>query len=260
MAEAKKTVKKTTTTVKAAPKAAPKTESAKGSSVKETAKVEKTVTAPKKQTGLTVDVVDATGKVVESISLPAELFGGKVNKTLLAQAVRVYLLNQRQGTVDSKTRGEVDGSTRKIYRQKGTGRARHGGIRAPIFVKGGVAHGPKQRDYDATMPKAMKRAALVAALTAKLQAGEITVVAGFEKIEAKTKKMADALAKVNANGKTLLVMPAHLENTFKAARNIDGVTVTAANMVNTYELLNNKTVVLMKDAVEAMKNTFVKEK
>ncbi len=261
MAEAKKTIKKTTaakTAQKAATKAPVK---AKPAVKKEATKVEATVkVSEKKQTGLSVDVLDTAGKVAGSVSLPAELFAGKVNKTLLSQAVRVYLLNQRQGTVDSKTRGEVDGSTRKIYRQKGTGRARHGGIRAPIFVKGGVAHGPKQQNYEAAMPQAMRRAALVSALTAKLQAGEITVVAGFEKIDKKTKSMVDALSKVHAKGKTLLVMPSHVDGTFKSARNIKNVTVTSANMVNTYALLHCNTVILMKDAVEVMSKTFGKAK
>ncbi len=91
--------------------------------------------------GLSVDLFDTEGKVVKQMTLPAEVFGAEINKELIAQAVRVYRVNQRQGNAVTKTRGEVDGSTRKIYRQKGTGRARHGGIRAPIFVKGGIAHG-----------------------------------------------------------------------------------------------------------------------
>jgi len=187
MAETKKTVKKTTApkAVKAAEKKAPvakkavekkeKVEAAvspKGTSFKEAA-------AAPKAAGLKVEVIDTVGKVVETMELPKELFGAKINSVLMAQAVRVYLANQRLGTASTKTRGEVDGSTRKIYRQKGTGRARHGGIRAPIFVKGGIAHGPKPRDYSLLLSKNMRIAALRSALSAKVKAGEVAVIAGF---------------------------------------------------------------------------------
>lgn len=246
--EAKKTVKKT-----AAPKAEAKT--VKAAPKKEA--IEASVAA-KKSAGLKVDVVDVTGKVVETLTLPEALFGVKVNEALLAQAVRVYLANQRLGTADSKTRGEVDGSTRKIYRQKGTGRARHGGIRAPIFVKGGVAHGPKPRDYSLALPAKMRRAALVSALTTQLQNGNIVVVSGLEKMS-KTKPMAQALAKVGGK-KTLLVMPEVMDGVYKAARNIAGVEVTPAAQLNTYAILGAKKLVLMKDAVASLEKNFVKEK
>src|SRR6185437_1250962 len=159
----------------------------------------------------------------------------------------------------TKTRGEVDGSTRKIYQQKGTGRARHGGIRAPIFVKGGIAHGPKPRDYSLHLPTQMKRAAIRSALTTKLQAGDITFVTGFEKIDTKTKTMAQALHTVTKNKKLLFVMSHDMEKVFKSARNIAGVKVTTAQRVNTYDLLQAKTVVMMKDAVTVMEKTFIKE-
>ena len=266
MAEVKKTVKKT-----AAPKAAPqavkkvveKKEAAPKAAkpaVKEE-KVEATVAAPKKVAGLKVEVVDATGKVVETMELPKEVFGAKINSTLMAQAVRVYLANQRLGTASTKTRGEVDGSTRKIYRQKGTGRARHGGVRAPIFVKGGVSHGPKPVDHSRSLPKNMKRAALVSALTVKLQNNEIKVVTGFEKVEMKTKAVADALKDLGlTRTKALIVMPKHDEKLYKAGRNIKTVSLTAASQLNTYAILNTKTLVLMKESIEEMKKTFTKEK
>ncbi|MGH7246030.1 MAG: 50S ribosomal protein L4, partial [Candidatus Levyibacteriota bacterium] len=158
------------------------------------------------QSGLKVDVFDAKGKVVSSMTLPKELFDMPINKTLMAQAVRVFLGNQRQGTVSTKTRGEVAGSTRKIYRQKGTGRARHGGIRAPIFVKGGIAHGPKPKDYTFSLPVKMRRKALFSALSAKVKEGGIRVVSGLSKIEPKTKPVAELLTAIAAE-KVLLVMP-----------------------------------------------------
>src|SRR5258708_225116 len=135
-------------------------------SVKEEVSVSKKT--EKKYTPVSVDVIGVDGKVSGKVSLPGEMFGEKVNKTLLAQAVRVYLANQRQGNASTKTRGEVDGSTAKIYRQKGTGRARHGSKRAPIFVKGGLVFGPKPRDFSLALPQKMKRKALFGALSAKV--------------------------------------------------------------------------------------------
>lgn len=235
------TTKKTTKTV-AAVKAAPKKEAAP--------KVEKT---EKVTVSLTIDVLDTAGKTSGTVTLPEALFGAKVNPVLMAQAVRVYLVNQRQGTVSTKTRGEVDGSTRKIYRQKGTGRARHGGIRAPIFVKGGIAHGPKPKDYNLAMSKKMKQAAFASALTAKLHGNGIKVVTGVEKLGMKTKAFADAFAKWGVDAKkrsSLVVLPKDSKELYKGMRNLAGVEVTTAQRLNTFEVLKYKTVVLLKDTVE----------
>ena len=133
----------------------------------------KTQTRNVQKTGLNIDVFDIKGKNVGSISLPESIFKAKVNPQVVAQAVRVYLANQRQGTSSTKTRGEVQGSTRKIYRQKGTGRARHGSIRAPIFVHGGVAFGPKPRDFSLKIPSKIKQQALFSAFSSKFSADEI---------------------------------------------------------------------------------------
>jgi len=163
-----------------------------------------------KETGLKQSVYDLKGKVSESINLPEAIFGVKVNKTLMTQAVRVYLANQRRGTLSTKSRGEVKISTRKIYRQKGTGRARHGAASAPIFVGGGIAFGPKPRDFSLKLNQNMKRVALFSALTAKLKDGEIKVITGLEKLEPKTAKMADVLENLALNGKksqVLIIMP-----------------------------------------------------
>lgn len=232
--------------------------------IKKTSKkvVEKESVAKKIDTQLTVDVFGLDGKVVSTMELPEALFGAKVNQVLMAQSVRVYLANQRQGNASTKTRGEVTGSTRKIYKQKGTGRARHGGLRAPIFVKGGVAHGPKPTDYSLTMPKNMKRAALISALTSKLQSGEIKIVAGFESIELKTKIVAVALKALGIKeaSRAMIVMPQDIDAIYKAARNIEKLSLTAADRLNTYSVLHNKTLIIMRDAIESMKKTFTKEK
>jgi large subunit ribosomal protein L4 len=173
------------------------------------------------------------------------------------------LANQRRGTLSTKSRGEVKISTRKIYRQKGTGRARHGAKSAPIFVGGGIAFGPKPRDFSLKLNQNMKRVALFSALTSKLKDGEIKIITGLEKIEPKTKKMVDVIDKLELNGKNaqvLLIMPSgnQFANIVKAGRNIKGITVTSANLINTYEVLVNKRILFMKSSIDSLKETFLK--
>lgn len=265
--ETKKPVKKTTTksvkkdTVKkvAAPKVAEKKPVAKA--VKAEVSVSKK--ADKTYATVSIDVVDTSGKVTGKVSLPGEIFGGKVNKALLAQAVRIYLANQRQGTVSTKTRGEVEGSTRKIYRQKGTGRARHGSVRAPIFVKGGVVFGPKPRDYSLTLPQKMKRKALFSALSAKVKDKEVTVIDGLAGIKPKTKVFAEMLKKLGVTEKKqkLLFVTAgkEVESILRAGRNIQGVSFSPSKLVNTYEVLTANQIIVMKDAIDEMKEHFLKK-
>lgn len=226
----------------------------------------KVVKEPVKESGLKLSVFDTKGKVVESFSLPKEIFGVVVNNQLIAQAVRVYLANQRRGTVKTKSRGEVNISTRKIYKQKGTGRARHGAASAPIFVGGGIAFGPRPRDYSLKLSKKMKKLALFCALSAKLKSSEIKLIQGLEKIEPKTKNMVDIINNLSLNEKNkkiLLVTPKpgkDYENVVKASRNIEGVRVTSANLLTTYEILANKRILFMKNSIETVKETFLKDK
>lgn len=211
---------------------------------------------------LTVDVYGLDGKVTGTITLPEEIFGEKVNKQLLAQAVRVYLANKRQGTVSTKTRSEVDGSTAKIYRQKGTGRARHGSKRAPIFVHGGVAFGPKPRDFSLKLSKKMKRKALYNALSVKLADGEIKILSGLEALEPKTKQFMGVIGKLGLDGKkrsVLLVSPSELENVKLAARNVQGITYTAVQRINVYDILKYKQLLVMKESIDEMKKYFLSE-
>lgn len=214
---------------------------------------------------LTAKLYDTKGKVVGELELPKEIFGAKINENLMSQAVRVYLANQRRGTVSTKTRGEVSGSTRKIWRQKGTGRARHGSIKAPIFVGGGIVSGPKPRDFSLKLPKKMKRIALFSALTNKLEDNEIKFATGFEKIEPKTKAMATAFSKLGINGekkKILLITPGPektFPNIYRAARNIEGVNIVVANQLSVYEVLNNNLILFMKNAVALIKDTFLRK-
>lgn len=222
-------------------------------------KVEKKTVAKQASHSLTASVYDLKGKAVGRVTLPAEIFGVSENPKLVSQAVRVYLSNQRQGTVSTKTRGEVRGSTRKIYRQKGTGRARHGGIRAPIFVGGGVALGPKPRDYSLSLPQKMKRLALFSALSGKLKDGQIKVVE-VSKITPKTKVMSKLLENLDFDGKTLLVVPSGMKeskNVFLSARNIPTVRISTAVTLNTYDVLDNKGILLSKDSIEVLKKHFL---
>lgn len=201
------------------------------------------------KTGPSIGVLDTNGKPMGKMSLPKELFAAKVNKVLMAQAVRVYLANQRQGSASTKTRGEVEGSTRKIYRQKGTGRARHGAIRAPIFVGGGIVFGPKPRDYRFTIPKKMKRAALASALTSAFQDGKVIVVGGLSDVAPKTKIMANALDLVGAVGSTLLVVSKGAHGVIRAARNIEGVDILPIQNLHTYSVISHQKLVFMKEAL-----------
>lgn len=215
-----------------------------------------------------IEVFDTEGKVIKKLDLPEKIFAAKVNEKLMAQAVRVYLANQRQGTQKTKTRGEIVASTAKIWRQKGTGRARHGAKSAPIFVGGGVAHGPKPRDFSLKLPQKMRRAALFSALTAKLQEKAVVAVSGLEEIKPKTKEFAAVLKKLgdtlnSGKGKKLkllVVLPGKTENLERAARNVEGVTLSAASALNTYLVLNHKKLLFLENAFPVLEQTFLKEK
>lgn len=254
MAEKKVTTKKATVKKAVVKKAAPKT----------AAKAESTVavTPVKKRSALSAEVIDLAGKVVDTMSLPEAMFGARVNKPLMAQAVRVYLANQRAGSASTKTRGEVIGSTKKIYRQKGTGRARHGAAKAPIFVHGGVAHGPKPTDYSLTMPQKMRQKALFSALSTKLKDNTLKIVTGVEKMEPKTKNFAAFLkaAQLDTKKSVLVVLPEKSVTVTRSIRNIDGLTYVMATQLNTYDVLTNQTVLVLKDAVGTMEKHFLKEK
>lgn len=210
-----------------------------------------------------VDLYDISGKKIKKIEVPEEIFKTEVNPLLMAQAVRVYLANQRQGTQSAKTRGEVSGSGRKIYRQKGTGLARHGDRYAPIFVGGGVAFPPKPRDFSLKIGKKQKRKALFSALTSKMKENAIIFIEGLEKIKRKTKEMLKVLKNLGILDskkelKILLVLPNKIENLILAARNIKGVTLIPANLLNTYTVLNSDRIIFLKDSIDRLKEVFLK--
>jgi large subunit ribosomal protein L4 len=214
---------------------------------------------------LKVDLYDLEGKKSGQVELPKEIFGAKINKTLMAQAVRVYLSNQRRSLAKAKTRGEVDLTKAKWFRQKGTGHARHGAKSAPIFVGGGKAHGPTgEQNYSLKMSKKMKKKALFSALSAKLKEGKILVVKDLSKIEPKTKEMLKIMKNLKLKTKNdkeklkiLLILPESIDNVLRASRNIPGVNLTPVSLLNTYEVLNGGNLVFMKETIDKLKQIWI---
>lgn len=222
-------------------------------------KIEKKTTKLTAKAGLSANVYGKDGKVVGKVTIPLEIFHALINPPLMVQAIRVYLANQRVGSAHTKTRAEVRGSTRKIYRQKGTGRARHGAITAPIFVGGGIALGPRHRDFSLKMPTQMKRKALFSALTTKYQDNKVIILDNLE-LSGKTKEIAKVLSQLkDVKGNALIVFPKENKNIERAARNIKNVTCVSADSINTYEVLKNSYVVMVKDSVKVLEDTFLKK-
>ena len=200
----------------------------------------------------TVDVRSVKGRKTGTIELPAEIFDVQVNVPLIHQVVVAQLAAARQGTHSTKTRGEVRGGGRKPYRQKGTGRARQGSIRAPQFTGGGVVHGPTPRDYAQRTPKKMKAAALHGALSDRAQHGRVHVVAGFVDGDTpSTKSALAALDKVTHRANVLVVFDRADELTVKSLRNAPQVHLIAADQLNTYDVLCSDDIVFTKAALEA---------
>jgi len=217
-------------------------------------KVEKQVAASK-VSGMSVPVYSLLGKATGSMILPKEIFGVTVNKALLAQAMRVYTNNQKTHPGSTKTRGEVKGSTAKIYRQKGTGRARHGGIRAPIFVGGGIVFGPKPRKVTLDLPKKMKKAALVSALSSKMADKNISGVSGLEKMTGKTKEAFGMMSKINSGKSTLIIIGENQDIVVRAVRNLPKVMVLPASQINAYEVLKHHSLLITKEAISKLGET-----
>ncbi|MBR2847522.1 MAG: 50S ribosomal protein L4 [Clostridia bacterium] len=203
-----------------------------------------------------VAILNMAGENVGTMDLADGVFGIEVNEAVLHQVVVNYLANQRQGTQSTKTRTEVRGGGRKPWRQKGTGRARQGSIRAPQWTGGGVALGPKPRDYRYTLNKKVKRLAMKSALSAKVQSGEIIVLDNIVVDEIKTKTVADMLKNINAAKKALIVLPEKNDNIYLSARNIEGVETTFVNTLNVYSILKYDSMVVTKDAVAKIEEVY----
>lgn len=203
-----------------------------------------------------VNVVDMTGKKVGTIELSDKVFGAEVNPAVLHTAVRAYLMNQRQGTQSTLTRTEVSGGGKKPWKQKGTGHARQGSTRAPQWTHGGIALGPKPREYRVTLNRKVRRSALFGALSQKVAGEEFIVVNAIAAEEYKTKTMTEMLKAVGAEGKTLVVLDSNEQKTVKSFANIPGVKTAQYNALNVYDVLNCEKVVIAEDAVKKIEEVY----
>jgi large subunit ribosomal protein L4 len=199
-----------------------------------------------------VDIIDLSNKKVGTLDLADEVFGAPVNEALLYEAVRHHLACMRRGTASTKTRHEVAGSGKKLWKQKGTGRARMGSIRSPLWRHGGTVHGPQPRDYSYKLPKKMQLGALKSALSAKLRDGELRVVSEFAISEAKTKQMRKTLDGLEASRTILLVDNSGNKNLELSSRNLEGVKLVSSREVNVYDLLGHQHVLVSQDAAKKL--------
>ena len=196
-----------------------------------------------------VALYNTNGEQVGDIELNDSVFGVTVNQSVLHDAVVAYLANQRQGTHDTKTRAEVRGGGRKPWRQKGTGRARHGSTRSPIWKGGGIVFGPHPRDYSIKLPKKVRRLAMKSALSSKVESGNIVVLDLLLLEQPKTKDMVRILNNLKISNKALVVTADKNDNIIRSARNIPGIKPTSASHLNVYDLMAHQTLVITRDAV-----------
>ena len=202
-----------------------------------------------------VDVYDINGKKVSDVELNEAVFGIEPNEAIVHSVLVNYLANQRQGTQNTKTRAEVRGGGRKPWRQKGTGRARQGSIRAPQWMKGGIALGPKPRSYKYAIPKKMRKLALKSVLTSKVEEKELIVVDKLELKEIKTKEMVKVLNNLNTK-KALIVLSEKNLNVQASARNIENVKTTLVNTINVFDLLKYDNLVVTEDAIKKLEEVY----
>ena len=203
-----------------------------------------------------IDVYDIKGKKVSDVELADSVFGIEPNEAVVHSVLVNYLANQRQGTQSTKTRAEVRGGGKKPWRQKGTGRARQGSIRAPQWIKGGIALGPKPRSYKYTVNKKERRLAIKSILSSKVLEKELTVVDKLELAEIKTKTMVKALSDLKVEGTTLIILPKQNKNVLMSARNIEGVKTILINNINVFDLLKYNKLVLPLETVKKLEEVY----
>ncbi|MBO4894670.1 MAG: 50S ribosomal protein L4 [Clostridia bacterium] len=203
-----------------------------------------------------VSVYDMTGKKLDTMEVSENIFGVTPNIPAMHLCVVSYLANQRQGTQSTLTRSEVSGGGKKPWRQKGTGRARQGSTRAPQWYHGGIAHGPKPRDYVKSVNKKVRRLAMKSAFSAKLADDEMIVLNELKLDEIKTKTVADMVKALNIGKKVLIVLPEKNDVIYRSARNIAGVKTTLVSTLNVYDILNCDTVVVLKDAISKIEEVY----
>ena len=199
-----------------------------------------------------VPVYNQTGKKIDTLQVDEEKLGGEVRKSLLKQAIVMYHANQRQGTVRTLARGEVAGSTRKMFRQKGTGNARTGGIRNPIKKGGGHAKQKRPKDWRQAMPKKARRLARNSAILSKIQSNDIRVIDQIALDQPKTKLMAGVFKALGIDRSCLFALPGRDENLERSARNIDRTTLTTVDQLNAWDILRNRTLVVTRAGMEKL--------
>ena len=204
-----------------------------------------------------VDMYNIKGEEVGEVMLTDSIFNVPVRTDILHQVVTMQLANKRRGTASTKTRAEVRGGGRKPWRQKGTGRARHGSIRSPLWPGGGVVFGPKPRSYKYTVPKKVKRLALKSALSSKVIDSDLLILDQLTIDSPKTKKMIDILSNLNVEKKALIVTLNRDENIEKSARNIPGITTTVVGNLNVYDILRHDKLILTKEALDRVEEVYV---
>jgi large subunit ribosomal protein L4 len=203
-----------------------------------------------------IDVLSVDGKKVKELELNENIFGIEPNENIVHSVIVNYMANQRQGTQNTKTRSEVSGGGRKPWRQKGTGRARQGSIRAPQWIKGGIALGPKPRSYRFKINKKERQLAVKSVLSSKVNEKELTVLDKIQLKEIKTAEMAKIMNNLKLTGKTLFVLPENDVNVQKSARNIKGVKVSIVDTMNTYDLVKYDNLVLTVDSVKKIEEVY----
>jgi large subunit ribosomal protein L4 len=192
------------------------------------------------------------GKSAGTVAVDEKLFGDKVKKKLLHQVVVIHEANQREGNAHTKTRGEVEGSTKKLWPQKHTGRARMGTIRSPIWVKGGIVFGPRKREYRMTITDSMRRAALDSALLGKILDKEVSIIEGVEFEKPRTKQMASLLKSIGFKRTVLLAIPKHDSKVWLSSRNLEDLSVRPVGELNAYDVVKHKDLLLTRAALEAL--------
>lgn len=203
-----------------------------------------------------VALFNIQGEQVGEVELSEDVFGAEIRPDIMHQVVKNYLANQRIGSASTLTRAEVAGGGRKPWRQKGTGRARHGSIRSPIWRKGGIVFGPKPRSFKYSLPKKLRKLALRSALSAKVEASELILLDDLTMGAPKTKEMVSILNNLKANTKSLIVISSKNENVEKSARNLPGVKAVNVNILNVYDILNHDNLIITKEAAQRVEEVY----
>ncbi|OGC50661.1 50S ribosomal protein L4 [candidate division WWE3 bacterium RIFCSPLOWO2_01_FULL_37_15] len=201
-------------------------------------------------------VFDYKGAKIEDITLSDDIFGVKPKADLIANYVRVYLSNNRQGTSSTKTRAEVSGGGKKPWKQKGTGRARVGSTRNPLWRHGGISHGPKPKDWGLMMPKKMKKLATVMALSSKALSDNLIILSEINLKNSKTKEVKNLLDSLKLSGRTLIVTDMKDDSLLRSISNLKNVDLSFVGTLNAYEILKSKNLVMLKDAVKSLENKY----